>query len=681
MNFQEEVESLFRKLKPVLGKEIDSLWLAYNTQTDCRSRAEIVGILYSLASKYLDETFDKKLLLSLPDAEIISGDFELGKVVYGDQEYHSFGLRENEWLRHVGIFGTTGSGKTNCAFILLSNLVRKKKAFLIFDWKRNYRDLLCFDYFRGLKIYTVGRGLAPLFFNPLIPPQGTQPETWLKKLIEVMCHAYFLGEGVAFLLQKAIDKAYSDSDVYSEVPNEYPTFKDVLAILEKMEVKGRKALWMDSTLRTLGVLCFGEFGRVLNVRKPYPLADLLRENVVLELDALTNSDKTFFIEALLLWIHHFRLSEGERETFKHAILIEEAHHILLRKKQEMTGTEAITDIILREIRELGESIILIDQHPSLISMPALGNTYTTICFGLKHKADMFTISESLLLDKEQIDFLGQLETGLAICKLQGRYFKPFLVKFPLFPIQKGVVSDSDLKRRNGSDSEESEVIRLEKEISKLVSSIEGLVNKEEKKVVLTREERGFLADIAQNPISGVVARYTRMGINRYQGNQIQGRLLDKKLISWKPISTRKGRLKVLVLTDEGKKAIPDIEIEKVFHKQGSWEHEYWKYKVGEHYRKKGYEVTFEYKIGAGKSVDIVAEKDGKKIAVEIETGKSDSVYNIKKDLEAGFDEMVIIALSEDTEKRLKEQLMASNTTKIEKVKIICLKNLLREQEH
>ena len=68
MTWQDEVESLFRKLKPVLGKEIDSLWLAYNTQTDSRSRAEILGILWSLASKYLDETYDKKILLSLPDS-------------------------------------------------------------------------------------------------------------------------------------------------------------------------------------------------------------------------------------------------------------------------------------------------------------------------------------------------------------------------------------------------------------------------------------------------------------------------------------------------------------------------------------------------------------------------------------------------------------------------------------
>ena len=65
--------------------------------------------------------------------------------------------------------------------------------------------------------------------------------------------------------------------------------------------------------------------------------------------------------------------------------------------------------------ELGESIILIDKHPSLISMPALGNTYTTICFGLKRRTDMITISESLLLEKEHVDFLGQPELEAA-CK-------------------------------------------------------------------------------------------------------------------------------------------------------------------------------------------------------------------------------------------------------------------------
>jgi len=631
-----EVESLFRKLRPVLGKQADALWLAYNTQTDPRSRAEIVGILYSLASRYLDETYDRKLLLSLPEEEVIDGEYRLGKVVYGEREYYPFGLREEEWLRHVGIFGTTGSGKTNCAFLLLWNLVRKGKPFLVFDWKRNYRDLLALDEFSGTKVYTIGRNVCPLCFNPLIPPPGTNPRSWMKKLIEVMCHAYFLGEGVAFLLQKAIDRAYSDSGVYSGKAEEYPTFEDVLEILEGMKVKGRRAQWMDSTMRTLGVLCFGEFGKVLNVRKPYPLGSLLEENVILELDSLTNSDKTFFIESLLLWIHHYRLSEKYREVFKHAIFVEEAHHILLRKKQEVSGSEAITDIILREIRELGEAIVLIDQHPSLISMPALGNTYTTICFGLKHRADMSTISESLLLEREQVDFLGQLETGKAIVKLQGRFFKPFLVRFPLFPVKKGIVSDNDIRERMKGISDEREEVRP-------VSSCE---RNEGSEITLTDMERRFLEDIARHPVSGVVARYERLGMNRYQGNKLQKELIRKGLISWRPVSTRTGRLKVLVLTEKGKRAIPDVKVEKIFCGNASWEHEYWKFRVGEFYRKKGYKVTYEYKLPGGKSVDVVAEKDGKRIAIEIETGKSDAVYNVRKDLEAGFDGVICVCVTE-----------------------------------
>ena len=665
MAFQDEIEALFRKLKPLLGEEADALWIAYNTQTDLRSKAEIAGLLYSLASKYLNETYEKRLLLNVPDEKEIDGEYRLGNVVYSGKELYPFGLRENEWLRHAAIFGTTGSGKTNCAFLILRELARRGKPFLVFDWKRNYRDLIMLDEFKDVKVYTVGRDASPFYFNPLVPPPGTKAETWLKKLIEIICHAYFLGEGVAFLLQKAIDRVYQEKGVY-DGSSDYPTFLDVLRVLEGMKVKGRKALWMDSTLRTLGVLCFGEFGRVLNAKEHFDISKILCEKAVLELDALTNADKTFFTEALLLWIHCFRLSEGKREIFKHALVIEEAHHILLRKKQEASGNEAVTDVILREIRELGEGVVLIDQHPSLISLPALGNTYATICFGLKHRSDMLAVGESLLLDRDEVEFLGQLEAGTAIVKLQGRYFKPFVVRFPLFSIEKGSVSDEEIRRRMSGCKEESEEVRLDIEIEKLVRSFEGLVKEIENSFgiekgeqneafgKLSEEEKRFLSDIARCPLSGVVSRYARLGLNRYQGNKIQHLLLSKGLITWRTLSTRKGRLKILVLTDEGKKAIPDVRMEKVFYKRAGWDHEYWKHKVGEYYRKKGYSVSYEHKLDGGKSVDIVAEKDGRRIAVEIETGKSDAVYNIRKALEAGFDEVVVIAVDEKVKRELED---------------------------
>ena len=273
------------------------------------------------------------------------------------------------------------------------------------------------------------------------------------------------------------------------------------------------------------------------------LADLLNRQVVLELDALTNADKTFLIESLLLWIHHYRMGSGQREDFKHAIIIEEAHHVLLRKKQEASGEETVTDVILREIRELGEAIICLDQHPSLISKPALGNTYTTFAFNLKHRGDLAMMQDCLLLDGEQTDYLGRLEVGWAVVKLQGRWFWPFLVKFPLISISKGSVSDhddkgtgdapaADTRLRNPTSKEaDSEPIPASEENStpqetrkterrrQFHSEDKNEVEEKENgcAIRLTTQERKFMLDVHERPTSFVVDRYSRLGLSARKG--------------------------------------------------------------------------------------------------------------------------------------------------------------------
>ena len=68
-----------------------------------------------------------------------------------------------------------------------------RQPFLVFDWKRNYRDLLALPGYEDIAVYTVGRSIAPLSFNPLIPPPETPPRTWLKKLISVVLLLLGLG--------------------------------------------------------------------------------------------------------------------------------------------------------------------------------------------------------------------------------------------------------------------------------------------------------------------------------------------------------------------------------------------------------------------------------------------------------------------------------------------------------
>ena len=67
----------------------------------------------------------------------------------------------------------------------------------------------------------------------------------------------------------------------------------------------------------------------------------------------------------------------------------------------------------------------------------------------------------------------------------------------------------------------------------------------------------------------------------------------------------------------------------------------------------GYRVEKEVPVGDGKAVDLVASKGRKRIAIEVETGKSDVEGNTKKCKEAGFEEVVILYTSRPGFKCLK----------------------------
>lgn len=645
-----DVDDLFKVLKPVLGNRARALWIEYWLHPE--SRRDIEALMRVLASQHLGEDFDRRhVLLAPPPQRLADGEYPLGTVVYGNRELYPFALRENEWIQHLGIYGRTGSGKTNVGLLIVKQLLEKRKPFLIFDWKRNYRDMLKWPEAREIRLFTVGREVVPFRFNPLIPPPGTKPSIWLKKLIEILMHVYWLGEGVAYLLQKAIDAVYLARGVY-QGNSDAATLRDVQSWLLAYKAKGREAQWMDSTLRVVGTLCYGDIGDVVNVETQTPLEELLRQNVILELDALTNSDKTFLIETLLLWIHHYRLQQEQREKFKHAIMIEEAHHILLRRKE---SKESVPDVILREIRELGESIILIDQHPSLISVPALGNTYTTIAMNLKHARDVAAASDAMLIDRRDREYLGLLDVGTGIVKLQGRHFKPFLVRFPLVELEKGSVSDEWLRTRFRGDSESNEEIPaqggMKDDIPPIPAAGKEAAAKEEE---LGENEKRMLEDVIEHATSGVAARFTRLSLGVGRGSRLVKRVIANGLLSSAMISTGKGRVRFLQLTDKGAAAFRAMGYTVKLGRRGSPAHEYWKLRLADYYRARGYDVELEKAIGDGKTVDLIAAKDVGHIAIEVETGKSDAVANASKCLAAGFEKVICFDVFGGVERELEQ---------------------------
>ena len=665
MDFEEKI----KKLKPIIGeKKGKSLWLEYSIYPE--HRRELEGIVNALYEKHIGDRIEAgKIYLVPPSEDKVRGEYQLGMVQYGDKPYYPFSLREEDWIQHVGIFGRTGSGKTNVGFLIVNRLGEKGKPFLIFDWKRNYRDLIESSKHNDLIVFTIGRDISPFSFNPLIPPKGTLPTVWLKKLIEIMCHAYYLGEGVAFLLQKAIDAVFQERRIY-EGSTEYPTLLDVKRWLENYKAKGREAQWMDSTLRVIGTLCYGEISRVLNARNSFSMEEMLKSNVVFELDALTNADKIFFIESLILWIHHFRLQEETREKFKHAIVIEEAHHVLLKKKQ---SKESVMDVLLREIRELGESIILLDQHPSLISIPSLGNTNCTIAMNLKHRLDVNGISSAMLLNENDQECIGMLDVGFGVVRMQNRASKPFLVKFPKYDVRKGSVTDEKIRRHMSGLSTDTDNSSPDEKLKEDIRPLREEDKSREHNIEITEEQKRLLIDVIEYPISGIAERYKRLSFSVYKGNRLKDMLIHFGFLKSTQISTFEGRVIYLEPTT---RALNELGIEK--RREGGPEHEYWKCRVAKHLEDIGYETEIEFPIGEGKTVDILAVRDGQRLAIEIETGKSNVMDNIRKLSSSSFSESWVVCLNEDTKSRLLNDVNKLNVTQIPRIMIVSPRDLLRK---
>lgn len=450
--YPSDIQEICRKLKPVIGAKADSLWLAYISEDDPRDKMQMEALIQMLAAKHLSGTVDDRAIeLPPPSHKAADAEFPIGMIHYRDTPLYPLALERENFIKHIGIFSITGGGKTNVAEILLLGLLKKGVPFLVLDWKRSYRAMRSLKYpeVKQITVFTVGRKSgSPFNWNPLRPPPGVHPRTWISVVAEALEKSHISGQGVADVFIEALDKKFENFGFYGDTPpDKYPNFFDVREEVSRISFKGRRMLWQDSCLRILRTFVFGPAAGAFNARHPIKMEELLEKPVVLELDQeLPKPLRVFFSDIILRWIHLYRLAQGETDQLRHVTLLEEVHNLFPRSNIEKQATNSLENVF-REIRGFGEGLINITQHPSLIPIYILGNCNTQIYLGLQHEDDIQTAKRSLFLPRGEEVYLDRLSVGQGIVKITGR-IPPCFVKFPLVPIKKGAIKDNML----GGDS-------------------------------------------------------------------------------------------------------------------------------------------------------------------------------------------------------------------------------------
>ena len=441
-------EEICNKLRPVFGKKIDEIYFQYTMANGREEREEVEHVLNTLYQKHLTKLLDKSVLLEPPKKELLDGTYDLATVIYADKEICSFNLREQDWPRHICVTGMSGSGKTTFAFKIIETLTKHKKPYLIFDWKKSFRPLLLDD--PSILTFTIGDESTANLFKTNInqPPKNVAPKEWINVISDFLTEAFSASFGVHKVILETLDEAFKEWGIYHGSDN-YPTWNHIKWRLEEKldKAKNREAGWIESALRVATVLTFGEFGKTLNYKgdKSISIEELLNKKVIMELNSLGGIEKTVFCEFLLTYVYKLKKARQNSTSgkFDHAILVDEAHNIFLKKPTNFAN-ETTTDMIYREMREYGTSLICLDQHISKISDTVKGNSACHIAFQQQLPQDIFDISELTQL-RDYRHYFSSLPVGSAIVKLSERYNHPFQIKVPYTPQREEYITNEQIK--------------------------------------------------------------------------------------------------------------------------------------------------------------------------------------------------------------------------------------------
>ncbi|NME81603.1 ATP-binding protein [Clostridium sp. SM-530-WT-3G] len=367
---------------------------------------------------------------------------ELGKLVQSGNIIDKINvcIDKKNLDKHIFITGVTGSGKTTtCQKILIdSNL-----PFLIIEpAKTEYRILT--KQFDDLMVFTLGKDfVTPFRLNPFeffAHESITSRVDMIKASIEA---SFDMEAAIPQIIESAIYACYEDygwdiatnrnymfEDPFGDGVYAFPTLSDLIAkvdvVVKQQGFDERlKNDYIGSIKARLQGLLVGSKGLMLNTKRSINFEQLLDKRIVLEFEEIRSASEKSLVMGFVLTnlMEAIKAKFKKQGTFNHITLVEEAHRLLSKfspgdspnKKQ---GVETFADM-LAEIRKYGESLIIVDQIPNKLTPEVLKNTNTKIVHKIFAQDDKDAIGNTIVLDKDQKEFLSNLDTGRAIVFTQG----------------------------------------------------------------------------------------------------------------------------------------------------------------------------------------------------------------------------------------------------------------------
>lgn len=421
------------------------------------------------------------------------GQLKLGKIYHlGKETDTEVALDVQSLTMHTFITGSTGSGKSNTAYEIVSRLNRicgggreipqQIPTLIIEPAKGEYKQVFGKDF----HVYgTNPRYTELLRINPFKFEKEIHVLEHIDRLIDIFNVCWPMYAAMPAVLKEAVEQAYrlagwdlgTSENKYD--PAVYPCFADVLAALRRVisssdysqEVKDN---YTGSLITRVKSLANGLNGQIFTCDEVEP-EKLFEESAIVDLSRVASSEtKAMIMGILIMRLQEWRMGQGGINLpLRHVTVIEEAHNLLRRTSAEQNSessnllgksVEMISNAIA-EMRTYGEGFIIVDQAPCLLDMSVIRNTNTKIIMRLPEYSDRELAGKAAGLTDKQINELAKLPSGVAaVC--QDKWIEPVLCKVDYYD-----VAPTEYQKGQAVESEKKEAVFPEQALQYILSDI------------------------------------------------------------------------------------------------------------------------------------------------------------------------------------------------------------------
>lgn len=371
-------------------------------------------------------------------------------------------LDANSLASHTFITGSTGSGKSNTVYHLLSEAKKNNVKFLVIEpAKGEYKYAFADD----VRVYGTNPALGDVLkINPFAFPKEIHIFEHIDRLLDVFNVCWPMYAAMPAVLKKAIINAYEEKgwNFESSRGSSYPTFRDVLkqidVVMNSSDYSDENKSNYKGALKTrVESLCTGLNGIVFcdENNSDVSLSTLFENNVIIDLSRIgANDTKALIMGIFVIKLQEYRIARGGiNKPLNHLTVLEEAHNLLKRATDNgpegnnvaAKSVEMFANAIA-EMRTYGEGFVIVDQSPGLMDMSVIRNTNTKIIMRLPDISDRELVGKAAGLNECQINELSRLQRGVAAI-YQNEWIEAVLCKVPRYTRTTVSSTSSDDKKQ------------------------------------------------------------------------------------------------------------------------------------------------------------------------------------------------------------------------------------------